>query len=56
MTDQELALKAVSEAYRVLEKPRPHANEWLIFDELVEALERPDLVVAAGRLQQRSSL
>ncbi len=59
MTDQQLALRAVSEAQRILEEylqPRPHTNERRILDQLVEVLERPDLIVAVGRLQQRSSL
>jgi hypothetical protein len=57
MTDQQLALQAVSEAQRILEEylqPRPRNNE-RILDELVEILERPDLMVAVSRLQQRSS-
>jgi hypothetical protein len=59
MTDQELALQAVSEAQQILEEylqPRPQNSERRILDRLVEVLERPDLVVAVGRLQQRSSL
>ena len=55
MTDQQLVLQAVNEAQRLLEEylePRPHDNE-RILDELVEVLERPDLVVAVSRLQQR---
>ena len=55
MTDQQLVLQAVNEAQRLLEEylePRPHNNE-RILDELVEVLERPDLVVAVSRLQQR---
>jgi hypothetical protein len=55
MTDQQLVLQAVNEAQRLLEeylKPRPH-NDERILDELVEVLERPDLVVAVSRLQQR---
>ena len=59
MTDQQLALQAVSEAQRILDEylqPRPQNNERCILDQLVEILERPDLVVAVGRLQQRSSL
>jgi len=59
MTDQELALHAVSEAQQILEvylQPRPQNNEQRILDRLVEVLERPDLVVAVGRLQRRSSL
>jgi hypothetical protein len=58
MTDQELALQALNEAQRVLEKylqPRPHTNQRRRFDWSVEVLGRPDLVVAAGQLQQRSS-
>ena len=57
MTDQQLALQAVSEAQRILEEylqPRPKNNE-RILDELVEVLERPDLLVAVNRLQQRNS-
>jgi hypothetical protein len=59
MTDQELALQAVGEAQRILEvylQPRPQNNERRILDKLVEVLERPDLVIAVGRLQQRSNL
>jgi hypothetical protein len=55
MTDQRLVIQAVNEAQRLLEEylePRPHNNE-RILDELVEVLERPDLVVAVSRLQQR---
>src|SRR5258708_31115993 len=57
MTDQELALQAVSEAQQILEEylqPRPQNNERRILDQLVEVLERPDLVIAVDRLQQRS--
>ena len=57
MTDQQLALHAISEAQCILDEylqPRPHDNE-RILDKLVEILERPDLVVAMARLQQRSS-
>ena len=56
MTDQRLALQAVSEAQRMLEEylqPRPQDNERRVLNQLVEVLERPDLVVAVGRLQQR---
>jgi hypothetical protein len=59
MTDQRLAHQAVGEAQRILEEylePRPQNNERRILDQLVEVLERPDLVVAVGRLQQQSSL
>jgi hypothetical protein len=57
MTDQQLALQAVSEAQRILEEYlqlRPHNNERFL-DKLVEILDRPDLPVAVSRLQQRSS-
>ena len=57
MTDQQLAIHAISEAQCILDEylqPRPHDNE-RILDKLVEVLERPDLVVAMARLQQRSS-
>ena len=56
MTDQQLALHAISEAQLLLEEylqPRPQNNE-RILDKLVEVLERPDLVVAVSRLQQRT--
>lgn len=58
MTDQQLALQAVSEAQRILEEylePRPHNSE-LILDKLVEVLERPDLVVSVSRLQRRTGV
>jgi hypothetical protein len=58
MTDQQLALQAVSEAQRILEEylqPRPQDNE-RILGKLVEVLERPDLIVAVSRMQQRNSL
>jgi hypothetical protein len=48
MSDQQLALLAVSEAQRILEdypQPRPQNNERRILYQLVEVLERPDLVV-----------
>ena len=53
MTDQQLALQAVSEAQRILEEylePRPHNHE-RILDRLVEVLERPDLVVAVDGIR-----
>ena len=56
MTDQQLGLRAISEAQLILEEyllPRPQ-NDDRILDRLV--LERPDLVVAVSRLQQQSSL
>ena len=58
MTDQQLALQAISEAQLILEEyflPRPQNNEGIL-DKLVEVLERPALVVAVSRLQQQSSL
>jgi hypothetical protein len=54
MTDQQLALQAVTAAQRVLEEylePKPHNNEGLL-DRLVEILERPDIVIAVDRLQR----
>jgi hypothetical protein len=58
MTDQQLALQAVSDAQRILKEylqPRPNDSE-RILDRLVEVLERPDLMVAVSRMQQRSGL
>jgi hypothetical protein len=58
MTDQQLAFQAVSEAQRILEEylePRPQSNE-RILDRLVEILERPDLVIAVNRFQQRGAI
>jgi len=55
MTDHQLVLQAVNEAQRLLEEylePRPHNNE-RILEELVEVLERPDLVVAVIRMHPR---
>jgi len=57
MTDQQLALQAMSDAKRILEEylePKPHNNERLL-DRLVEVFERPDIVVAVDRLQRTSS-
>jgi len=54
MTDQQLAVQAVSDAQRILEEylePRPHNNEHIL-DRLVEVLERPDLLIAVDRLQR----
>ena len=61
MTDEQLALHAISEAQLLLEdylQPRPQNNQNNegILDKLVEVLERPDLVVAVSRLQRQSSL
>jgi len=55
MTDQQLTVKAVSEAQRIVEEylePRPHNNE-LLLDRLIEVLARPDLIVAVDRLQRQ---
>ena len=55
MTDQQLALQAVSDAQRILEEylePRPRNNERIILDRLVEVLEQPDLLVAINRMQR----
>jgi hypothetical protein len=57
MTDQQLALQAMSDAQRILEEylePKPHNSERLL-DRLVEVFERPDLVIAVDRLQRTSS-
>ena len=57
MTDQQLALEAISEAQLILEEylqPRPQNSE-RILHRLVEVLERPDLVLAVSRLQQRNT-
>ncbi|MCP3477248.1 hypothetical protein NLM33_44625 [Bradyrhizobium sp. CCGUVB1N3] len=57
MTDQQLALHAISEAQSILEEylqPRPQSTERTL-DKLIEVLERPELVVAVSRLQQRSN-
>jgi hypothetical protein len=54
MTDQQLALRAMSAAQRILEEylePRPHDNEQLL-DRLVEVFVSPDIVVAIDRLQR----
>jgi hypothetical protein len=58
MTDQQLTLQAINEAQLILEeylRPWPQNNE-RILDKLVEVLDRPELVVALGRLQQQSGL
>jgi hypothetical protein len=54
MTDQQLAFQALSDAQRILEEyliPRPHNNERMILDRLVEVLDRPELFVAVERYQ-----
>jgi hypothetical protein len=58
MTDQQLTLQAINEAQLILVeylRPWPQNNE-RILDKLVEVLDRPELVVALGRLQQQSGL
>jgi hypothetical protein len=58
MTDKELTLEAVSKAQRILEEylePKPHDNERLL-TMLVDVLERPDVLVAVGRLQRANTL
>jgi hypothetical protein len=55
MTDQQLAFQALSDAQRILEEylqPRPHNNERVMLDRLVEIIERPDLLVAVDRFQR----
>jgi hypothetical protein len=57
MSDEDIALQAVSAAQEILEEylePRPRSNERMILDRLVEVLGRPDLVVAVSRLMQRA--
>ena len=54
MSDQELAVQAISEAQQILEEylePRHHDNEMLL-DRLVEVLERPAVLVAVHRLRR----
>ncbi|WP_271573063.1 hypothetical protein [Bradyrhizobium sp. CCBAU 11361] len=57
MTDQQLALEAISNAQLILEEylqPYPKDNA-LILEKLVEVLERPALIVAVSRLQQQGN-
>ncbi len=54
MSDQDLAVQAISEAQHILEEylePRPHDNERLL-DKLVEVLERPAVLLAVDRLRR----
>jgi hypothetical protein len=54
MSDQELAVQAISEAQQILEEylePAHHDNERLL-DRLVEVLERPSVLVAVDRLRR----
>ena len=60
MTDQQLALQAVSEAQRILEEylePRPHnsRNNEHLLDRLVEVFEQPGIVVAVDRLRRSNA-
>jgi hypothetical protein len=55
MSDEQIALKAISEAQRILEnylKPQPRSDERSILDQLVEVLESPELIVAVGRMHR----
>ena len=57
MSDQELAVQAISEALHILEEyleSRHHDNERLL-DRLVEVLERPSVLVAVERLRRGAS-
>ena len=54
MSDQELAVQAISEAQRILEEylePRHH-NKEVLLGRLVEVLERPSVLVAVERLRR----
>jgi len=54
MSDQELAVQAISEAQQILEEylePTHHDNERLL-DRLVEVLERPSVLVAVDLLRR----
>jgi phage gp36-like protein len=54
MTDQQVALQAMTDAQHILEEflqPRPH-NDKRLLERLVEVFERPDVVVAVDRLQR----
>ena len=57
MTDQQLALEAISDAQLILEEylqPRP-TDSARILEKLVEVLERPALIVAVSRLQRQGN-
>ncbi|WP_223975878.1 hypothetical protein [Bradyrhizobium sp. RD5-C2] len=58
MSDEDIALKAVSAAQEILEEylePRPRSNERMILDRLVEVLGQSDLFVAVSRRMQRAN-
>jgi hypothetical protein len=55
MSDQELAIQAISDAQRILEEylePKHHDNNEMLLDRLVEVLERPSVLVAVDRLRR----
>jgi hypothetical protein len=54
MSDQELAVQAVSDAQRILEEylELTHFGYEGLLDRLVEVLERPSVMVAVDRLQR----
>jgi hypothetical protein len=57
MTDQQLALEAISDAQLILEEylqPSPKDTA-RILEKLVEVLERPALIVAVSRLQRQGA-
>jgi hypothetical protein len=57
MSDQELAVQAISEAQSILEEylePRGHQDHAGLLDRLVEVLEKPSVLVAVNRLQRRA--
>jgi hypothetical protein len=54
MSDQELAVQAISAAQQIIEEylePTHHDNEKLL-DRLVEVLERPSVLSAVDRLKR----
>jgi hypothetical protein len=54
MSDQELAVQAVSDAQRILEEylELTHFGYEGLLDRLVDVLERPSVMVAVDRLQR----
>ena len=56
MSDQKVAVQAISEAQRILEEylePKPkHHNYEKLLDRLVEVLEQPSVLVAVDRLRR----
>ena len=54
MSDQQLAVQAITEAQCILEEylePKHHDSERLL-DKLVEVLERPSVLIAVDRLRR----